>query len=461
MIRVVNMIPRSLSNEKNQDSEPSIAVNPSNPLEIVGTAFTPDPLGGAHAPIFVSTDGGMSWALHSIVPEGPRTADISLAFADSGGALYGGILAGTTGDLNILRAANALAPTPMTVLDGRPNEDQPWAAAATVEDGGTSRDHVFIGHNDFNTGSATASVELSQDARTAPAPAGFATHVVEKRKTMGQDGPPVRLAIHPSGVVYAAFHRWVTSLGDTPETSDREIDVVVVRDDDWGRGKPFTALLDPGDSEPGVRVQENAFVRFTTSVGPLGQERIGGDLSIAVDPADANHVWLAWCDRVGGANGTDWTMHVRHSTDAGETWSDDVHNVDNAKNPALAINASGVLALMYQQLAGIGASSSWVTEIVRTSDAFASDGSVTRLHIAPFSAPKRIGLPYLGDYIRLLAVGDTFFGVFSGSNVPDLAHFPNGVSYQRNANFATKTLFGVDGAKAVEPSIDPFFVTLS
>src|SRR5436190_14130967 len=40
---VVNMIPRSLSGEANQDSEPTIAVNPANPLQIAGSAFTPDP----------------------------------------------------------------------------------------------------------------------------------------------------------------------------------------------------------------------------------------------------------------------------------------------------------------------------------------------------------------------------------------------------------------------------------
>ncbi len=37
-VLVVNMIPRALSRETNQDSEPSITVNPANPLEIVGTA---------------------------------------------------------------------------------------------------------------------------------------------------------------------------------------------------------------------------------------------------------------------------------------------------------------------------------------------------------------------------------------------------------------------------------------
>ena len=67
-VRVINMIPASLSGETNQDSEPNLAVNPANPMEIVATAFTPAPMGGAFAPIYVSTDGGSTWSLRTVVP---------------------------------------------------------------------------------------------------------------------------------------------------------------------------------------------------------------------------------------------------------------------------------------------------------------------------------------------------------------------------------------------------------
>jgi hypothetical protein len=67
-------------------------------------------------------------------------------------------------------------------------------------------------------------------------------------------------------------------------------------------------------------------------------------------------------------------------------------------------------------------------------------------------------LPYLGDYIRLLAIGREFFGVFAGSNLPDMANFPHGVTYQRTANFTTHTLLRNDGVTPVPVSIDPFFV---
>jgi hypothetical protein len=80
----------------------------------------------------------------------------------------------------------------------------------------------------------------------------------------------------------------------------------------------------------------------------MGQERLGADLSIAVDPIDSHTVWIAWCDRVGGATGTDWTLHVCRSTDRGQTWSADVRTITNAKNPIRAVNTNRLLGLVYQ-----------------------------------------------------------------------------------------------------------------
>jgi hypothetical protein len=54
-----------------------------------------------------------------------------------------------------------------------------------------------------------------------------------------------------------------------------------------------------------------------------------------------------------------------------------------------------------------------------------------------------------------------FYGVFCGSNLPDLANFPNGVNYQRNADFATQTLLRTDNVTPVQISIDPFFIHLT
>ena len=162
----------------------------------------------------------------------------------------------------------------------------------------------------------------------------------------------------------------------------------------------------------------------------MGQERLGGDLSIAVDPHNSSIVWIAWCDRVGGASGTDWTMHVRRSTDRGQTWSDDLRTITNAKNPALAVNSSSVLGLLlpavHRHPVGDHARADRRT-------AWATPPTTIVLHPAPSARRPGAFFPYIGDYIRMLAVGTNFYGVFCGNNTPDMANFPSGVTYQRGA----------------------------
>ena len=451
---VVNMIPLSMSGETNQDSEPNLAVNPANAHDIVATAFTPAPLGGGFAPIYVSTDGGSSWSLNTIVPGNGSfgTDDITVAFGTGSGVLYAGTLNGTTVDLNILRTASFTASTPMTVLENRASEDQPWTTAITAAVGGGTQDRVYVGNNDFNQAAgATATVDLSTNAATAAPPAGFAPHGIEHRATSPQDGPPVRLAAHPDGTIYAAFERWDSDAG----FPDFTFNVVVTRDDSWGSGAtPFSVLVDSGDHVVGQRVATGRFAKWNDL---MGQERIGADLTIAVDPNNSSSVWLAWCDRVGGVAGTDWTAHVSHSTNRGQTWSADVRTITNAKNPCLAVNNAGRVGLLYQAYTG----TNWATNLELTSDAWATAATTVALHTASASTPAATFQPYIGDYVRLVAVGTDFYGVFCGNNTPNPANFPAGVTYRRNANWTTHTLLSTDNATPVAVSIDPFFLHYS
>jgi hypothetical protein len=458
MIHIVNLIPASLSGESHQDSEPNLAVNPENLNDMVATAFTPSPMGGANAPIYVSTDGGATWSLRNVVPGNDTfvgTHDITVGFATSGGMLYAGTLNGSTSDMQILRTSNFTSTTPMTVLVDRASEDQPWVVASTIVVGGISRDRVFVGNEDGSQPlGRTATVDVSQDAATAPAPAGFSPIQLEHRATAviasigrGKDGPPIRCAVHPDGTVYAAFQRWAP--GQT--FPNLNIDVVVTRDDNWGgSAAPFSALVDSGDGIVGQRVAMSQFALFNST---MGQERLGSDLAIAVDPNNSSNVWIAWCNRVGGSGGSDWTLHVVRSNNRGVSWSADVRTITNAKNPGLAVNSNGLLALAYQEFTG----TTWDTKLELTSNDWATAVAPLVLHTAPSGTPAAQFLPYIGDYIRILAIGTNFYGVFCGNNTPNIANFPNGVTYQRGADWTTQRLLSTDGVTVVTPSIDPFF----
>jgi len=451
---VVNMIPRSLSRESNQDSEPMIAVHPTNPLEIVGTAFTPDPAGGANAPLYLSTDGGKSWRLHSIVPSragSPSgTFDITVAFA--GGSLYGGILRDPSVNFETLRAAAPLTPAPARVLQSRDGGDQPFIHALA----NSGKDRVLIGINDFQAGSATATVDVSASAGIAQ-PA-FQKVRIEARATMGQDGPQVRPAAHLDGTAYAAFYGWRSQSGSFPDnTLVVTTDVVVVRDDAGAASaKRFQALKDTSDGLPGKLVARGVQVPFQQrGTTATGQQRLGGTLSVAVDPraGKSGTVYLAWGDR---RPGSVLTLHVRRSTNRGATWSAaDLLTVPGATNAALAINSAGAIGLLYQQITGSGSARRWATHFRRSADGAQWDDRV--LADTPASTPAKVFDPYLGDYDHLVAVGRDFYGIFCAANTPDPARFPSGVLFQRNVDLRTHRLLALDNTTEVPASIDPFF----
>jgi hypothetical protein len=460
-LRVVNIIPQFRSAETNFDSEPSIAVNPANLRQIVVSAFTPD----TAAPMvtrgvyFFSNDGGTNWNLNAIIPGGTAllgTGDISVRFGGTTGVLYAGILRGdTAGTLNILRTANFAGMAVMEILVSRANDDQPWVETATV--GGADR--VYVSSNDVSQrpNGATASVDLSLDAATAMAPAGFTTTArLETRPTAAlpgmagnQDGPSVRVAIHSSGVLYAAYFGWRT-FATTANTSD----IVVVRDDNWASGTaPFQALTDP-DTRAGMIVDTG---RRIAPLGTLlGTQRVGSSLSIAVDPRDSQRIYIAWCDGLATA-ASPYTLHVRRSDNGGANWTGDLLTISNATNPGLAVNSRGTVALLYQQFATVASAGRWRTHFVQSVDRFSSTFSdVTLADVIDSSTGATITV-IIGDYANLVAIGKDFYGVFSAQNAPVAANFPVGVTYLRNADFGTGTLLAVDNVTAVSVSVDPFF----
>jgi len=449
-VLVVNMIPKSLSGETEQDSEPTIAVNPRNPLQIAASAFTPDPSRGPRAPIFISIDGGMTWTLNSIVPssvpKGSATSDITVAFGSASNTLYAGILRvpAPFNDtrLNILRTTDFQSSATMKVLVDRLGVDQPYVQAITR----AGKDFLYVGDNDFRAPSGhTATIEQSLDAGvTTPS---FRKIRIESRTTPGQDGPPVRPALHADGTVYAVFHSWKSFDGSTGEGT---ADIVVVRDDHGGSNTPrFSDLKDPLDNKVGMRVARGAHFNFN---GEKGQQRLGGDVALAVDPTNSAIIYVAYNDDQ--PNGV-YALHVLRSTDRGQTWSPELKRLDDALNPALAINSDGKVGLLYQQLTGTGASQQWVTKFESSTNGTSWSGIT--LSQAPANRPPKLFDPYLGDYDHLQAVGKDFYGVFSANNTPKNANFPSGVVYQRNANFNTNTLLDVDNVTPVSISIDPFF----
>jgi len=447
-VKLVDLIPASLSGETNQDSEPFLAVQTANPQVMVASAFTPNPVSSSsNAPVYVSQDGGNSWVLNAITPVQRMTCDITHAMPTGENHPRGDLHAGTLAcaasiTLDESESNDVSSSSVMNVQSTRVNVDQPFVRAL----GFSNADHIYVGVNDFNQPNGrTATIDVSLDGG-----ATYKSFSIESRNTAGQDGPSVRPAVAADNTVYAAFFGWRKFDGKIATS-----DIVVVRDDAGGTGpNSFQALRDPSDKLPGRLVVKRASIPWSNAP-TLGQERIGSTLSIAVDPNHSSTVYIGWADH--GSKGDIYTLHVRRSTDRGLTWSktDLPHStISNATNIALAVANNGVAGLLYQQLAA----GRWVTHIVQSHDGFITVQDLT-LASVPANAPVQQFLPYLGDYDYLLSVGNEFRGVFSANNSPDLANFPQGVTYQRAANFSTRTLTDGSG-NPVAISIDPFYFSV-
>src|SRR5438445_848975 len=444
-VRIVDLIPVSLSGETWQDAEPFLALYASNPQLLAASAFTPKPGGSASAtaPIFVSDNGGASWTLRNTLPSESMTADITHAVGGNPPVLYAGIIKVPDFPLNELKTGDFLSPATMTRQASRPNIDQPFVRATAV----SNADRVYVGLNDFDAPDGrTATVDVSLDGG-----ATYASRRIESRTTGGQNGPSIRPAVAQDHTVYVAYFGWRSNTA-----SNVTSDVVVVRDDSGATGAtPFRDLVDPSDHLPGRLVATHVTIPWSNAP-TLGQERIGSTLSIAVDALHSDHVYLAWADRVG--TGDIYTVHVRRSTDRRATWSGDLRALTNATDASLAVSTTGTVGLLYQQVTGPAGASRWVTRLEQSRDGFATHQDVV-LATVPATTPPFQFLPYIGDYNGLLTRGNQFLGILSSHTTPDSANFPQGVVYQRRVDFPTHRLLDGSGAP-VAVSIDPFFFSV-
>jgi hypothetical protein len=428
--RIVNALPNDHSNETNNDSEPNIAVNPANPSQMVITAFTPPDSGQTNGPVYYSTDGGENWGLKFDAP-GAGSLDQTIGYAPTSNELYMATLRADASPLtlNVDRSADPNSGT-FPIIETRTNLDQPWVHAITVPGGpNAGKICTYVGYGDTSSG-YWATVDVCLDALAA---SPTFTKIKLNPRTANRDGFHIRPKPHSDGTVYVGYQSWQSQSG-----VNVTMNMVVARDDNWGNNS-FGDLTDPSDSKAG-RIVANVTIDESTA---LGGQRPDNGFDVQVDPNNSDIVYISWIDN----GGTGFRLHVRRSLDRGKNWSSDLITVDNAALATMAVNGQGTVALTYLQLV----SSQWETHFRTTIDGSTWDDLL-------LSRTATSG--FIGDYMRMVAVGPHFYGVFPAVNTPNPANFfPNGggtFRFQRNTN-ASNQLLGTDNTTVISSSIDPFF----
>ena len=466
--RVVNVIPSSLEAEAWPNGEPTLMVDPVDPSRMIASAILlgAEECDELQAGVVISTNGGKTWRLECpLILEGVEgdgtpdwAMDHSLDAVGSASKMYGAYMMPLWNYNTRVIESDIKTDFPATpnVLRDYEDVDQPHIAADPEP---TSNDYALS----MSMGEPISGC-VDDDVRDATVFAGTgapSSPTCFQERPADMEIPAVRSAWHSSGTVYTVYY--------LPIDQRKQItDVVVAKGTrNAAGGVTFGAIIDgpldntgnpckSRDEKPGFRLARCVTYPYHAhNDETFGYERrVLSHLSIAVHPKDANIVFVAWGDST-DEDASKLTLHVRASTDGGVTWdATDRFKVQNATNPVLAINDDGKVGFGYQQLVQrADGEAIWETTFVLANQNFLTPRYFTLARTLA-AVPKPIIVPNIGDYTDLLAVGKSFFGVFSAGNDFDTSEFPQGLSYVRKKP-GTPIMVGY-GAM-VETSIDPYF----
>lgn len=401
---------------KDWGNEPSVAVNPLNPSQVVVSSFsygTSSTASGAN--IFYSLNGGTSWTSQFSVPAPSAGVGIPSDWNfqyDSSGMLHavalGGcatcnIYHGTTTDPTSLSAWTWTGGgTPINTVASAGKTDQPWLA---VQNG-----KVFVGYDDFTSGSGQrVAVSLNNGGN-------FTTdNQINNGPQSSSVNPGLRIATDDAGNVYSIF-----GVGTTNSPNGvHHVDYYLNRSRDNGVTWDFNAssgvgglLIDGGTSTQLNNAGTQASNRWFAGVNDLrgnvtaiAADTTGQHVYVLIGKQDANNV-----DRVYLVE-----FHVLGNTLVKGTEIVVSPTGQWGAIPSITVLDNGTVVIMYDAFDG-----SKVNVHVATSTNFGAsiDSDVVEYSFVPLSLLAATGSTTanreLGDYQYLMSEGNSFYGAFAG-----------------------------------------------
>lgn len=422
--------------------EPSVAVNPANPLNaVIGFQVgRVDGGGDVTNGYAVTFDGGKTWK-NGIVPglttghggTSDRASDAVVAFGPgntvyfsslifndtSGGALQSAIVNNTSTD-------GGRTWGPVTVVQddlGGGLNDKNWVVVDNGTEGSHHHGRVYVVWDRV----AGVIAKYSDDGGRSWVPAS----PVYTPNVYGAQGISAYPVVKPNGDLVVAFMADVAPPAVTAKPGDELAEAVA------GVSKVTTATFIGAGSVPtGVPLPPAVVASVATYEGvPVRHQRAGSLLAAAVDPR-TGRVYVVWEDaRFRAAHVTDGANDAVLSwSDNGVSWSAPVRlnggptgdNVDHY-NPSVAVHQDGTVDVIWRQRqeSASGVLDSFSVDVntylARSHDRGLTFGRPLKVDLAPsdtrFGAFSRGGL-FQGDYDQVATAGGLTYVVRSESYAP-------------------------------------------
>lgn len=379
-------------------TEPSVAVNPRNPRQVVAAFQSP-------ARIAYSSDAGQTWHLaKGVTPTEYRVSgDVSVAFDSEGHAILCYIAFDKLGTFNYwghgatrngifirrsLDGGKTWEPTAIPVVaqptaPGIPFEDKSYIVAAPGQE--THTGNLYVGWTRWTlTDSEMWFSRSADEGKTWSAPREIDQHPGLPRDDNGSlegfDG-----AVGPDGTLYAVW-------------SNRDGIVLTVSRDD---GQTFTPAHLAIPTEPTVFAVD-------------GVDRANGFPQIAIDPHAGAHgrIYVTWTDYRNG----DLDVFCASSEDGGRTWTpatrvndDPLHNGADQYFQWLAVDAlDGSVNVIFYDRRYDPANRKQIVVLARS-----ENGARSFKNYAWTNRSFDPGGAFIGDYNGIAALGGRVFGAWT------------------------------------------------
>jgi hypothetical protein len=410
----------------NGGTEPSIAVDPSN----VNNIAIMSGFGGwnGNASIALSTDGGNTWTLQNSIPQPPGAGGTAGCPCDQqgdygrDGTFYGTFLSFTPTDVytgsssNLASAASwqwFTTGTPAVAqltnaAAGSGNSDQPWLVTAP-NPANLAQDNVYVAYDDFTVSPVGMHVATSSNAR----PPNFGVNV-NTGAGGGGINPGHRLAADKTtGVVYDLFQRFAGAGDD----SSKNINYMLNRSTDGGNTWTLNG------SATGWQVANADSDQPTAKFGSTNA-LLGGVDHLAVD-SSTGEVYVAYGDRDSATNNNRISVARLQDDGSGNmivASTSFLTGQVQAALPSVAVASNGTVGVLYDTFDGFTPSTSlpiFTAHLAQSTDHGATwNDRMLETFTDPNTDSGNARQRDLGDYQELNAVGRTFYGVFSGNQIP-------------------------------------------